>query len=213
MNPPRPVLEPERFAVYLRALAERRHLSGAILEVGCFRGWTAVEAYRMLKLWNAERRYVALDTFTGFVPAQFAEDQLLGTRASNRNLFDYNSRRAVERTFKHLGYRLVEVVQADIMTLDDDDLPERISVCLIDVDLAQPIHAALSRVYPRLVPGGIILVDDCEGGQASGWRGGRVGYQRFVHEFGLPERYDAGLGVVEGNFSDPPPGYFSTTSR
>jgi predicted O-methyltransferase YrrM len=91
----------------------------------------------------------------------------------------------------------LEVVEGDIITIADDALPPQISVCLMDVDLARPIHEGLKRVYPRLVSGGIILVDDCEGGQESGWRGGQVGYRRFVEEQGLPERYDAGMGLVE----------------
>jgi O-methyltransferase len=196
IKPLRPMLNPERFAVFLRALAEHRHVPGAILEVGCYRGSTAAEAYRLLKTWKAERRYVALDTFTGFVPEQFAEDELLGTVSAHRGLFDFNSRRAVERTFKHLRYD-IEVLQGDILTIPDEHIPKQISVCLIDVDLARPIHEGLRRVYPRVAPGGIILVDDCEGGEQSGWRGGRVGYVRFVEEMGLPERYDAGLGIIE----------------
>lgn len=197
LRPPRPVLEPERYAVYLRALAEHRDVPGSILEVGCFRGTTAAEAYRMLKLWDSERHYVCVDTFSGFVPEQFAEDEELGTDSSYRALFDYNSRRAVERTFKHLGYEKMEVVEGDIAALPDSELPEQISVCLMDVDLAMPIHEGLKKILPNMAPGGIILVDDCEEEGETGWAGARVGYKRFAEEAGFPEKYDAGFGVLE----------------
>lgn len=55
LHPPVPMLQPHRYAIYLRALAERRQMPGAILEVGCFRGAIAGEAFRTLKLCDAER--------------------------------------------------------------------------------------------------------------------------------------------------------------
>jgi O-methyltransferase len=196
LRPLRPVLEPERFAALLRALADRRHLGGAMLEVGCFRGATAAEVGRTLRIWRAERPYVCVDTFEGFVPEQFAEDELLGTNPSHRSLFDYNSRRAVERTFRHLGLE-IQVLQGDIVTLADELLPPEVAVCLLDVDLAEPTQVGLEKVFPRLVAGGMILVDDCEGESASGWHGARVGYRAFIEERGLRESYDAGLGIIE----------------
>lgn len=192
---PVPILAPERFAVLLRALADRRDLPGAILEVGCYRGMTAAEVFRLLKLWDAERQYVCVDTFSGFVPSQFEEDEQLGTPASYRPAFDFNSRRSVERTFRHLGYD-IDVVEGDIAALGDDELPREISVCLMDVDLAVPIFEGLGKVLPRMVPGGVILVDDCEEEGETGWRGARIGYKRFVAEKNLPEEYDAGLGII-----------------
>jgi O-methyltransferase len=190
-------IDPERYTIFLRALAHRREGPGAILEVGCFRGNTTAEAFRSLKRWGAERRYVCIDTFSGFVPEQFAEDQELGTDPSFRSQFSFNTRRSVERMFRRLGYDEIEVVQGDIVELPESSLPEQISVCLMDVDLAIPIHEGLKKIYPRMAPDGIIFVDDCEEEGHTDWAGARVGYKRFVEEAGLPERYDAGFGVIE----------------
>ena len=189
-------LNPERYAIFLRALAQRRELPGAIVEVGCFRGKTAADAFRSLKDWGAERRYVCIDTFEGFVPEHFEEDRKLGTNPGFDKQFSFNTRKSVERMFRRLGYDEIEVVQGDIVEMPEASLPEEISVCLMDVDLAIPIHEGLKKVYPRMVPGGIILVDDC-GEDEADWAGARVGYSRFMEEAGLPERYDAGFGIVE----------------
>jgi O-methyltransferase len=190
-------LNPERYAIFLRALAQRRELPGAIVEVGCFRGKTAADAYRSLKDWGHERRYVCIDTFEGFVPEQFEEDRKLGTNPTFGTQFSFNTRRSVERMFKRLGYEQIEVVQGDIVEMPESNLPEQISVCLMDVDLAIPIHEGLRKIYPRLAPGGVALVDDCEEEGETDWAGARVGYKRFVEETGLPERYDGGFGIVE----------------
>jgi O-methyltransferase len=197
LRPMEQAIDPERYAIFLRALAHRRDEPGAIVEVGCFRGNTAAEAFRSLKRWGAERRYVCIDTFSGFVPEQFAEDKELGTEPAFRSQFSFNTRSSVERMFRRLGYDEIEVVQGDIVELSESSLPEEISVCLMDVDLAIPIHEGLKKIYPRLVPGGVIFVDDCEEEGQTDWAGARVGYKRFVEEAGLPERYDAGFGVIE----------------
>jgi hypothetical protein len=79
-----------------------------------------------------------------------------------------------DRTMRHFGFP-VESIEADICTLDPGRLPAAVSVCLMDVDLAVPIREGLEVVLPRMVSGGIILVDDCDAG--TNWRGARGGYQ------------------------------------
>jgi O-methyltransferase len=195
LRPIRPELEAERLTILLRALAQRRESRGAVVEIGCYRGGTALEANRLLKMWGAERRYVCLDTFGGFVDEQFAEDEREGTPVSYRHSFDVNSRRTLERVARHLGFDRIEVLEADITRLPEDVLPSEVSVGLVDVDLSEPTLAGLQKLYPRLVPGGILFVDDCHPG-GSGWRAAD-GYRRFCAEHGLEPVYDAGFGVVQ----------------
>jgi predicted O-methyltransferase YrrM len=194
LRPIRPELEAERLTILLRALAQRREGRGAIVEIGCYRGGTALEANRLLKIWGAERRYVCLDTFEGFVDQQFSADEKEGTPSAYRHSFDVNSRRALERVARHLGYDRIEVVEGDITRLPEGVLPGEISVALIDVDLSEPTFVGLQKLYPRLVPGGVLFVDDCHPG-GSGWQAA-AGYSRFCAENGLEPLYDAGFGVV-----------------
>jgi predicted O-methyltransferase YrrM len=196
MRPVVPELDPERLTIFLRALASRRDRQGAIVELGCYRGGTALEAYRALMLWEAERRYVCIDTFEGFVDEQFADDEKRGTPDQLRHTFDVNSARTVRRLFRHFGYDQLEAIEGDIAEIPESSLPGEISVCLLDVDLAGPTLTGLRRVYPRLAPGGIVLVDDCGEGAATGWRA-NDGYKEFCREAGLTEAYDAGFGIVE----------------
>jgi O-methyltransferase len=190
-----PQLQPERLQLYLDVLSERSDVDGAILEVGCFRGATTVLACQHLRRRGRPHPYTVVDTFTGFVDEQFDEDVLIGTPASFRAGFAENPKLLVERTMRHIGLDEVRVVQADICELHPDELPARISVCLMDVDLAVPIHAGLDKVLPRMLPGGVVLVDDCE--DDTGWRGARVGYRRFCRAHGISERYQAGFGLVQ----------------
>ena len=187
-------LQPERLYAYLDALWQRRHLDGAIVEVGCWLGGTSAIASKMLARTGHPHRYLAIDTFNGFVPEQFAHDEMLGVPASDRAMFGQNSLETVRRLLDHWGAPDVELLQADIASLDSDRLPERIAVCLVDVDLDIPVYEALRRVFPRLESGGIILVDDCP--DRTTWVGARIGYARFIRKIELDEKYAMGMGVL-----------------
>jgi hypothetical protein len=187
-------LQPERLYAYLDALWQRRHLDGAIVEVGCWLGGTSAIASKMLIRTGHPHRYLAIDTFNGFVSEQFAHDQMLGVPANDRAMFDQNSPEMVRRLLDHWDAPGVEIMQADIATLDSDRLPERIAVCLVDVDLEIPVYESLRRVFPRLESGGIILIDDCP--DRTTWAGARIGYAKFIGEIEADEQYSMGMGVL-----------------
>lgn len=186
-------LMPERLHLWTRTLIETQHVPGAVVEIGCAAGGTAAWCDRLLRNLGVEKEYVCVDTFEGFSGDQFAVDVASGTPRGDRYLFSANSPRLVQRIVAGLGAPDIRIVRGDICTLPGELLPERVAACLIDVDLSQPVHAALSKVYPRLSPGGVILVDDCP--DDSSWRA-RMGYRRFATERGLTERYEFGMGVL-----------------
>lgn len=196
---PKPVsgLQPQRLYAYLDALWQRREVEGAVVEVGCWMGGTAAIAYQMLVRTGHRKRYVCVDTFSGFVPTQFDRDVEHGTPRSSRRIFSDSSRDIVARLLRHWDCPEIELVQADIARLDSGALPERIAVALIDVDLDIPVYEGLGRVVPRLAPGGIALVDDCP--PSHSWAGARKGYERFVAEAGAPEEYFMDMGIVHAS--------------
>jgi hypothetical protein len=194
---PASCLQPERLYAYLDALWHRRELPGAVVEVGCYLGGTAAIATRMLRRVGGEQRYVCVDTFSGFEDAQFAHDrQRHGVPPESRRMFSSTSRRMVRRLLEHYGCPEIDLIEGDICTLPAGRLPPAVSVSLLDVDLELPVYEGLRKIVPRLVPGGVLLVDDCP--EATSWAGARAGYRRYVREAGLPERYVMGFGLVEG---------------
>ena len=188
-------LAPERLYAYMDALWERRELDGAVVEVGSYLGGTAALAHRLLENIGHPKRYVCVDTFGGFVPDQFARDEEAGISPRCRNEFSANAIETVRKLMRHYGCSGIELIRSDIAQLNPSKLPEAIAVCLVDVDLDVPVYAALERVLPRVVPGGVVLVDDCD--EESRYTGARTGYSRFAAEHGLPEQYFLGFGVVE----------------
>lgn len=187
-------LQPERLYAYLDALWRTRDVPGDVVEVGCWLGGSAAIASRMLRRLSIQKRYVAIDTFSGFVTDQFDSDLASGVPLEYRGIYDTNSPKNVRRLLDHYGAPNVEVVQGDIVTLPVGRLPSMLSVGLIDVDLSVPVYCALSKLYPLLAPGGVILVDDCP--EKTTWVGARLSYQRFSREHGLSEHYEFGMGII-----------------
>jgi SAM-dependent methyltransferase len=189
-------LQPERLQLWLRTLIETGPLAGDVVEVGCSLGGTAAFSSRMLRNLGIARRYVCVDTFAGFVPAQFDDDLGRGNREPNRWLFADNSQALVRAILDQHGAQEVELLQGDIATLAEGALPRRIAAALLDVDLAVPIYEGLKKLHPRLVPGGVIVVDDCP--ERYDWQA-RQGYERFCLEAGIAPRYELGMGFVRGD--------------
>ena len=54
----------------------------------------------------------------------------------------------------------VHFKEKDILSLEDSDVPDNIAFACIDVDFFEPTHKMLSLIYPKLIIGGILLIDD-----------------------------------------------------
>ena len=187
-------LQPERLALYLHGLLMRADLDGDVAEVGCNVGGTAALAYNMLNRLGWKGQYICYDTFSGFVPDQFEADVALGTQNFRRNWFGGNSIDLVRKVLAYHGASRVRLVQGDIVKVSDDQLSRNYCAVLLDVDLSVPTYEALKRFWPRLMPGGMIFVDDCP--EDYDWKA-REGYARFCTEMGLKQEYKNGLGILE----------------
>lgn len=186
-------LAPERLYLFMHTLIETRAIPGAVVEIGCNLGGTAIIARKMLRRLDMDKQYICIDTFDGFIDAQFAVDTARGTPASDRTLFSGNSRVLVGKIMDQHGCDDVTLIEGDVAGVPDADLPERCSVVLLDVDLTEPTLAALQRFWPRLATGGVMLVDDC--GEQSSWKA-RVAYTRFCEAEGLSPAFRYGMGVL-----------------
>jgi O-methyltransferase len=187
-------LQPERLATYLSGLLSRIDLPGDVAEVGCHLGGTAAIAAPMLKTQGWTGDYICYDTFGGFVDDQFDTDVRLGTPKSHKGMFSSNSERLVRRVLDYHNASHVKLIAGDITKIPEDKFSERYSVVLLDVDLSEPTYRGLQRFWPRIVPGGVIYVDDCPVGYD--WKA-REGYSRFCRENGIVECYQYGFGVLE----------------
>jgi predicted O-methyltransferase YrrM len=186
-------LAPERLYLFLHYLIATRDVPGAVVEIGCNLGGSAVIARKMLRRLGMEKRYICIDTFDGFIESQFAADTARGTPAHDRTMFSGNSRELVARIMDQHGCDDITLIEGDVTTLPAATLPDSCSLVLIDVDLTEPTLVSLQRFWPRLARGGMILVDDCA--EQSSWKA-RIAYTRFCESEGLTPDFRYGMGLI-----------------
>jgi hypothetical protein len=175
-------------------LSKTKDLRGDVLEIGCYLGGTAALSVKMLDAIGIQKDYTVIDTFEGFEKAQFAYELTLGAKRSLINEFSSNSPSLTRWVLNRHGAERVKIIQGNISKLPESQLPESVSACLLDVDLAAPIYDGLKKIYPRLVVGGIIAVDDCE--NVEGGYKAKLGYERFIAEMGMEPEFKYGMGLV-----------------
>lgn len=198
---------PRQLCYLARCIDLISSVDGEIVEIGCAHGLTTTFLYEYMKDSGIDKRYNCFDTFSGFTKQNIAVE-------INQRRKDYNYGREyknnnIEWFRENLSRRSivdVNIVQADICTIDDDKLPPKIAFCLIDVDLYEPVKIGLQKIYPRMANGGVIVIDDCWTRQKHMWvdsvgsayDGAMQAYKEFVAIRNLPEKFvETKLAVIE----------------
>lgn len=187
--------EPQQLEYLLRSVRETEDVPGACVEVGCAHGATTVFLKKFLDGLSSTKRYIAIDTFSGFIPGDIDHEvRVRGKDPRPYSAFRANRLEWVERSLQWAQVQGVELIQADCLQVDYGEFGG-IAFCLVDVDLYRPVQAALDAIYPELAPGGIIIVDDCK--PETEWDGALAAYTEFVRKCGIPsEIVCEKLGVI-----------------
>ncbi len=151
---------------------KRENIPGAFAEVGVYKGETA----RILHFMDPERSFHLFDTFEGF-----DKKDLEAEKSDIDKTIDFSDT-SIDwvRTFIdgnanivfHPGY-----FPETTKELEED----KYALVHLDADLYQPTIAALHYFYPRLAPGGIIMVHDYN----HTWSGVTEAIREFIA--GIPE--------------------------
>ncbi|HVX12702.1 MAG TPA: TylF/MycF/NovP-related O-methyltransferase [Pirellulales bacterium] len=165
----------------LRRVLER-NVPGDIIECGCWRGHSSFMISKLIAESGQKRTFHIFDSFEGGLSDRTTEDS---------GLFAPQSAEAVKQQ-KQAFYSTEEEVRSTLAPFDfyklypgwiPDRFPEvaerSIALVNIDVDLYQPIRDSLRFFYPRLSPGGVIVVDDYG---TTDWPGATKAVDEFLKE-------------------------------
>jgi O-methyltransferase len=177
---------------------ERRGVPGAFAECGVWRGGSVLAMALTLQELGAERDIHLYDTFEGMTaPTEHDtsphEPPALATwsRARSRGerpwpeLFDpaeFNEN-AVRRTITSAGYpaERLHLVRGPVEQTLPDAAPGRLALLRLDTDWYESTRHELEHLYPRLSPGGVLIVDDY-----GHWEGARRAVDEYFAERAEP---------------------------
>ncbi|MFD3523824.1 TylF/MycF/NovP-related O-methyltransferase [Streptomyces sp. NPDC058653] len=205
---PYTMTSPERLNAFILATRHvvRHNIPGDIVECGVWRGGSMQAcAKTLLSLGETDRGLHLFDTFEG-MPPPTAEDlrrdgksarELLAAQGKDRPIWAIASLEDVQAGFEKVPYpgERVHYVQGMVEDTVPQQAPEQISILRLDTDWYASTRHELEFLYPRLVSGGVLLIDDY-----GYWQGSRQAVDEFLEKTGerlLMLRMDEGRIAVK----------------
>lgn len=168
--------------------------TGDIVEFGCYIGTTSVFIRRLMDLYQQSdtRTFWAYDSFAGLPEKHRADASTVGSAFKGGELAV--GKKQFLQTFHKAHLAPPRTVKAWFADLTDTQLPDQIAFAFLDGDFYESILDSLKRVWPRLVPGGVITIDDYS-------REALPGVERAVHDFfnGTPDNlhFAHHIGIIK----------------
>lgn len=169
---PHTLSSPERVAALRDAVRHvvARGIPGAFVECGVWRGGSMLAvASTLVSLGVTDRELVLFDTFDEHPPPTDVDVDLRGVPARDHMAevertggYGYLPPDQVRAVVAGSGYPLDRITAVAGMVEDTipADAPDLIALCRLDTDWYASTAHEMRHLYPRLSPGGILLVDD-----------------------------------------------------
>ncbi len=174
---------PERVVAVINAAryisANRIAPNGAVVECGVWRGGSMMAAAEVLhSLGDTGRKLYLCDTFEGMTEPTARDLQFDGKKAADilaaeekdTGMWCYADEADVRRNMALSGYpedKLV-FVKGRVEETIPASIHEEIALLRLDTDWYGSTRHELEQLYPRLVPGGVLIIDDY-----GHWRGSK----------------------------------------
>jgi O-methyltransferase len=172
-----------------------KQIEGDIVECGVWRGGSMMAVAKTLQwLGDSDRDLYLFDTFEGMtLPTEndvefdgMAAKTLLASsdKSDTESVWCYAPLQGVKTVLSETGYepgRMV-FVQGRVEETLPESAPERIALLRLDTDWYESTRHELEHLYPRLVPGGVLIIDDY-----GHWQGARKAVDEYIakHQLSL----------------------------
>jgi hypothetical protein len=174
-----------------------RDLPGAFAECGVWRGGSVLAmVLTLLELGRTDRDLYLYDTFEGMTApterdvSSFDPPALETWRAAQGRserpwgeLFEHFDQEAVRSTLLATGYpaERLHLVRGPVEETLPGQAPERLALLRLDTDWYESTRHEMEHLYPRLVEGGVLIVDDY-----GHWEGARRAVDEYFAQHGPP---------------------------
>lgn len=189
-------IHPGQLAAMVQLMEKTRDGPGCVIEIGVALGNTSMFLLEHLKTTEDPRPVLLFDTFCGFTPDSVAVEINDRSKAGFKNAFEYfrwGNEQLFSSSIAQAGYTNFKTYKGDAAKFDFSKIGP-ISAVLLDIDLYQPTLGCLQSIWPHLVQGGGIVIDDCIPGGP--WDGSLQAVEEFAAEIGVAASRVGGKGMM-----------------
>jgi hypothetical protein len=180
---------PERIAGLHTALqsVHENKIAGDFVECGIWKGGNIVIAKKFFDSVNNIKNFLCYDTFEGMTePGEFDGEKAHKTW-QGKSKCEAEMEEVIEVfKFHNLLDDRIKFIKGDVRKtlLDKNNLPDSISILRLDTDFYDSTLIELELLYPRLTPGGYLIVDDY-----GHWHGSRRAVNEYFGEEFVQENF------------------------
>jgi O-methyltransferase len=167
----------------------RNKIPGDVVECGCFTGGAAIFLDLCFKALGEAKPLILFDTFEG-APIEH-NDMVLGVRHSGHKLPDFEE--SVRLNIAEAGARAENftLIRGNVLDTLPVYKPGPIAMLRLDTDFYESTKIEFETLYPKLVSGGVLIVDDY--GLFQGSRRATDEYFKKAPKLALLNRIDIGI--------------------
>lgn len=187
---PYTMTSPERVAALVDAVDYicRHNIEGSIVECGVWKGGSMMATLLALNHHHANNRAVYLyDTFEGMPPAEEVDKNFKDQKAEvlleaenykkeQSVVWAYSSLEEVKSNIYSIAYpkEKIHFIKGKVEDTIPSTIPDKIALLRLDTDWYQSTKHELEYLYPLLMPGGVLIIDDY-----GFWKGARKAVDEY----------------------------------
>ncbi|MFN5335210.1 MAG: TylF/MycF/NovP-related O-methyltransferase [Bacteroidota bacterium] len=183
---------PERIWSFIESInyVNKHAIEGAIVECGVWKGGSIMAALlRLMELKDSSREVYLYDTFEGMSePTEYDIDPkgnkaatLLNERIKDQqdHVWAYSPLEDVQQRVFKTNYpkEKIHFIKGKVEETIPGVIPEKISILRLDTDWYESTKHELYHLFPKLVKGGILILDDY-----GHWSGAKKATDEFINE-------------------------------
>jgi O-methyltransferase len=136
----------------------RNKVPGDVVECGCFTGGAVIFLDLCFKALRQTKQLILFDTFEG--PPLEHSDMVLGVPHSGHKLPDFEE--SVRLNIAEAGARAENftLIRGDVLDTLSGYKPRSLAMLRLDTDFYESTQIEFKVLYPKLVSGGVLIVDD-----------------------------------------------------
>ena len=168
----------------------KERIRGDVVECGVWRGGSAmVAAYTLRKMGDITRKLYLYDTYTGMAEPDSRDRTILGNAPAHDIWLQAQKARVntwclatldeVKKNLYKTGYpkQKIRFIKGKVEDTIPNIIPDKIAILRLDTDWYTSTYHELVYLYPRLVPGGVLIIDDY-----GHWQGARKAVDTYMRE-------------------------------